>query len=40
MKRAYITPQAESGQFVPELSLLNVSADITDLTYVDDSWDY
>ncbi len=40
MKRAYITPQAESGQFVPELSLLDVSADITDLTYVDDSWDY
>ena len=40
MKITYITPQAESGQFVPELSLLDVSGDISDLTSVDDNWDF
>lgn len=40
MKRTYITPQLDSGEYSPELSLLEVSADITDLTNVEDTWDY
>ena len=44
MRLAYQRPEAEFGEFIPGLSLLedsgNMSGTIDDLDLVNDTWDY
>lgn len=40
MRKQYRTPEMYSGDFTPELRLLDVSGQIEDFEMVDDTWDY